>query len=395
MPEHFIRCHACGLPHPSEERVCPITGTLIIRGTSIPPPPSSSSKPPRVDSLWPPRLPSIPPLEAEDGEAPRPTRDAPLVGQLLQSRYRVLGVIAKGGMGIVYEGIHVGLQRPVAIKTIQPRFASDKTAVARFRNEAAVIGRFGHPNIVDVYDMGVLDDGSPYLVMERLQGETLTQRLRRARPLPIPESVDLAAQVASALVVTHAEGILHLDLKPDNLWLTRAGTKTGSVKVIDFGVARVIRRGEGRVDDDAVAGTPAFMAPEQASGARDIDGRVDVYALGMILYVMLTGRLPYKGASVAELLKELGEVEPMRTRMLRPEVPKALDAITMRAISKNRAERFVDAAAFGRALASIPRDALERSAEPREKPKAAGAEGDAEKVEYFLRESIIPPPPRS
>lgn len=410
MPEHFIRCQACGLPHPSEELVCPFTGSPVARSASVPPPSSSGAPrydsmpassrreaisvgPQRLDSMWPPRIPSVPPLplfEIDEPSAPRPTRDAPLLGQLLHGRYRVCGVIAKGGMGIVYEGIHVGLQRSVAIKTIQPRFARDPAAVSRFRNEAAVIGRFGHPNIVEVYDMGVLEDGSPYLVMERLEGETLTQRLRRHRPLPIPVAIDIASHVASALVVTHQEGILHLDLKPDNLWLTSRDDAPKSVKVIDFGVARIIRRESSSEDvaDESVAGTPAFMAPEQAGGARDLDGRVDIYALGMILYVMLTGRLPYKASTAAALRRELTEVSPMRVRILRPEVPKPLDALTMRAIAKDREERFTDAGSLLAALRTAPRDAAPPSSSDRVR---AAPEGESEKVEYFLRESILPP----
>lgn len=408
MPEHFVRCQACGLPHPSEEVVCPFTGAPVVLAGSVPPPPSSataradsflpaSTRPrsaaPRADSMWPPRIPSIPPLpafELDEPSAPRATPEAPLLGQLLHGRYRVCGVIARGGMGLVYEGIHVGLQRSVAIKTIQPKFARDPAAVSRFRNEAAVIGRFGHPNIVEVYDMGVLEDGSPYLVMERLEGETLTQRLRRQRPLPIAVAIDIASHVASALVVTHGEGILHLDLKPDNLWLTSRDDPPKGVKVIDFGVARIIRREAGSGDgaEEVVAGTPAFMAPEQAEGLRDLDGRVDIYALGMILYVMLTGRLPYKARSAAELRRELGEVSPMRVRMLRPEVPKPLDALTMRAIARPRGERFADATTLLAALRTAPRDAAPPSSSDRVKP---AAEGEGEKVEYFLRESILPP----
>jgi serine/threonine-protein kinase len=354
----------------------------------------------RGEPIWP-AEPALP--DELDPEQPRPTKDAPLIGRLLHGRYRILGVIAKGGMGMVYDAIHIGLRRRVAIKTLRAQYAQSKTAIARFHNEAAVVGRFGHPNIVEVYDLGVLEDGTPYLVMERLQGETVTERLARERPMPISVALNVAVQVLSALVVTHAEGILHRDLKPDNLCLITGVRGQMTVKVLDFGVAEGFNTGSQasafaamtaqQGGGYAIAGTPAFMAPEQAQGVRDLDARADLYSVGMLLYVMLTGQLPFKANTPAALLTEMARVTLVRPRMLRPDVPHALDATTMRALSLDRDERFPSATSMLDALEQVQIDAALNFADPT--PQAESQEPvdpESEKVEYFVRKSVLPPP---
>lgn len=397
-PQHFIRCQACGLPHPSDTERCPVHGTPVVRTPSVGPP--SSTRAPssrRGESVWPIDGPLPPDI---DPEKPRPTKDAPLVGRLLHDRYRILGVIAKGGMGMVYDAIHIGLRRRVAIKTLRVQYAHSKTAIARFHNEAAVAGRFGHPNIVEVYDLGVLDDGTPYLVMERLEGETITERLARERPMPIPVALDVAVQVLSALIVTHAEGILHRDLKPDNICLVGGERGPLTVKVLDFGVAEGFNTGTSMPPllqptgggAAHVAGTPAFMAPEQAQGVRDLDARADLYSVGMLLYVMLTGQLPFKAPTPQALLAEIQRVKLIRPRMLRPEVPHALDVITMRALALDRDERFPSAASMLDALEQVQIEAALGAAAPAEPPAEPPADPDSERVEYFVRKSVLPPP---
>jgi serine/threonine-protein kinase len=348
---------------------------------------------------WPPEA-QLPPDIEEDKI--HPTKEAPLLGRLLHGRYRVLDVIAKGGMGMVYDAIHVGLRRRVAIKTLRAQYARSKTAIARFHNEAALAGRFGHPNIVEVYDLGELEDGTPYLVMERLVGETVTERLARERPMPVSTAVDITAQVLSALVVTHAEGILHRDLKPDNLCIVGGDRGALTVKVLDFGVAEGFSTNVSPSSGanappsggHGIAGTPAFMAPEQAQGVRDLDARADIYAVGMILYVMLTGQLPFKTNTPAALLAEMQRVKMIRPRMLRPEVPAVLDAATMRAVAMNRDERFPDATSMLDALEQVQIEAaLAVTNPPPAMEKGDGSTGtETEKVEYFVRKSILPPP---
>lgn len=372
-------------------------GTPVVRTPSVGPPSSTRVPSSRGESVWPLEGPLPPEIDPEN---PRPTKDAPLVGRLLHDRYRILGVIAKGGMGMVYDAIHIGLRRRVAIKTLRVQYAHSKTAIARFHNEAAVAGRFGHPNIVEVYDLGVLDDGTPYLVMERLEGETITERLARERPMPIPVALDVAVQVLSALIVTHAEGILHRDLKPDNICLVGGERGPLTVKVLDFGVAEGFNTGTSMLPllqptgggAAHVAGTPAFMAPEQAQGVRDLDARADLYSVGMLLYVMLTGQLPFKAPTPQALLAEIQRVKLIRPRMLRPEVPHALDVITMRALALDRDERFPNAASMLDALEQVQIEIALGASVPAEPPAEPPADPDSERVEYFVRKSVLPPP---
>jgi serine/threonine-protein kinase len=344
---------------------------------------------------------------------PRPSADAPLVGQVLDRRYRVFGVIARGGMGVVYDAIHVGLARPVAIKTLHARYANDKVALARFQNEAAVVGRFGHRNIVEVHDMGQLEDGSPYLVMERLEGDTVTQRLQQERPMRVETAIDIALAVLNALVVTHNAGILHRDLKPDNIFIAR--TDEGPVvKVLDFGISKFVTQEMSKsalTRNGFVMGTPAYMAPEQATGDANLDARADLYSLGMILYEMLTGRLPYKANTPAALLGEIMRVTPLTPRMHRPEIHADLDALVMRALHKDREQRFPDALSMQRALQAVrgPAIAMAQAAEsryqqtPSLRPQAPPPnldvhDTDSQQVELFDRGALIgkamPGPPK-
>ena len=339
MPARFVRCQLCGIPHPADVRECPIHRKPIVAAAKM-----------EARASSPPPLPVSRP-------APSPTPTS-LVGRLLSGRYRVTGVIAAGGMGVVYDGLQVALGRRVAIKCLHPRFATDTVAIARFQNEAMVSGSFGHPHIVEVFDLGWLDDDrAPYLVMERLEGETLGQRIQREKRLPVSLVVTVARHALSALVATHARAILHRDLKPDNLFLMRVSDGPPRVKVLDFGLSKAIAP----VDEatrltrsGVVMGTPSYMAPEQAMGAPDLDARVDLYALGMILYEGLVGRLPFAARTPAALMQEIARVRPPTPRLVRPEVPAALDAAVMRAISRDRKARFADAAEMQRALASLP-----------------------------------------
>ncbi|MFO0605841.1 MAG: serine/threonine-protein kinase [Polyangiales bacterium] len=380
MAERFVRCQLCGIPHPADVRECPIHRKPIVAAA-------------KVDAR-----PSAPPSSPPPLPASRPTAaptPASLIGRLLSGRYKVTGVIAAGGMGVVYDGLQVALGRRVAIKCLHPRFATDTVAIARFQNEAMVSGSFGHPHIVEVFDLGWLDDArAPYLVMERLDGETLGARIQRERKLPIPLVVAVARQTLSALAATHARGILHRDLKPDNLFLMRAADGVARVKVLDFGLSKAMAP----VEDAArltrsgvVMGTPSYMAPEQAMGAPDLDARVDLYALGMILYEALLGRPLYTARTPAALMQEIGRVRPPTPRLVRPEVPTALDAAVMKAIARDRTKRFSDAAEMQRALAALPADDADApeadptvvSAPPSEMPRVI--DPDTTPVRLFAR----------
>lgn len=355
MAQRFIRCQLCGMPHPAEVQLCPVHMKPIVaaarptvpRRPSVPPPPVAPSDLMPRQALAP--LPSVEPAVGA------PTPVAPLVGRLLQGRYRVTGLLAQGGMGVVYDAVQVNLGRRVAIKCLHPRYARDAVAIARFQHEAVVSGGFGHPHIVEVFDMGRLEDGAPFLVMERLDGETLTARLRRERRLPLSLAVSVARQTVSALLATHARSILHRDLKPDNLFLVERGKEQPRVKVLDYGVSKAMTAvGDPRLTRAGfVMGTPAYMAPEQARGDGDLDGRADLYSVGVILYETLTGRLAYSARTPSALLLEMQRGMPPRPSMLRPEVPPLVDALVMRCIAVARDERPRDAAALQRELQQL------------------------------------------
>jgi eukaryotic-like serine/threonine-protein kinase len=353
MAERFIRCQLCGIPHPADVRECPIHRKPIVAAARMDVRPSA---PPTIPPPLPSRVVTPPPLPSARAQA----SPASLVGKLLAGRYRVTGVIASGGMGVVYDGLQVALGRRVAIKCLHPRYATDASAIARFQNEAMVSGSFGHPHIVEVFDLGWLDDErSPFLVMERLDGETLGQRLQREKKLGVGLVLTSARQVLSALVATHARGILHRDLKPDNVFLVSTHDGGVRAKVLDFGLSKAIVRGDSAMRltrSGVVMGTPSYMPPEQATGEPDLDGRVDLYALGMILYETLTGRLPYSARTPAALMIEIRRTRPAPPRLLRPDVPAVLDAAVMKALSPDRTHRFADALEMQRALSSLALD---------------------------------------
>jgi len=365
MAQRFVRCQLCGIPHPANAEECPVYRKPIVPASQMGSGASRPSAPPPAPGLAQPASPLRAPsgaVQIHDAPKPASVPGAPLVGRVLADRYRVQGVIASGGMGVVYDAIQVTLGRRVAIKCLHARYATDQVAVARFQHEAVIAGSFGHPNIVEVFDMGWVDDDrvrTPFLVMELLEGETVTDCLKRERRLKLSLAVTIALQTLSALVATHAKNILHRDLKPDNLFLVRGDGSSGvRVKVLDYGVSKPLA-----IDAAAmrltragyVMGTPSYMAPEQAMGDVELDVRVDIYSLGMILYEVITGRLPYQARTPVALIAELQRVTPPSPRLLRPEVPAALDAIVMRAIAREREQRFPDAVSMQRALVALGR----------------------------------------
>ncbi|MEZ4401494.1 MAG: serine/threonine-protein kinase [Kofleriaceae bacterium] len=288
-----------------------------------------------------------------------------LVGVTLDGRYQIERKIGEGGMGVVFAARHLVIERPLAIKVLKREVARDASTIKRFVQEARAASRIGHPNIVDVTDFGTTPDGMTYSVMEYVDGKTLSAAIKLGAPMPADRALPIAAQIAQALQAAHDKGIVHRDLKPENVFLINRDGRRDFVKIVDFGIAKVTPLDQsgalapGKADGPrltragAVFGTPEYMAPEQAAGRSDNDGRVDVYALGTILYEMLTGRVPHKSDSMVRTLamQMLDPIEPPSKVAPDQAIDPAVEAVVMKALAKKRDERYPTMAAFLGALA--------------------------------------------
>jgi serine/threonine protein kinase len=269
--------------------------------------------------------------------------------------YVVRGILGQGGMGTVYLAEHTVIGKKVAIKVLKRDLAGHDTLVARFINEARANAVVGHPGIVDVFDVGTLPSGVPYLVMEYLQGESLAQRIAKVGQLPIKQAANIAWETASAVGAAHAKGIVHRDLKPENLFLARdpSAPEVEKVKVLDFGIAKLhANPTKISTQTGAVMGTPVYMSPEQCRGARDeVDHRTDIYSLGIILYEMLVGKPPFQGEAFGDLLLRHMTEAPAPVSAANSQVPDFLEEVVMRALAKRREDRFSSMREFQKGLA--------------------------------------------
>jgi len=248
-------------------------------------------------------------------------------------RYEVEARIGAGGMAEVWRGHDRVLNRTVAIKTLLPQFARDGSFVDRFRREAQAAARLNHSGIVAVYDSG--DGDEPYIVMQYIEGRTLAEFLGAGKKLPPMQAAQIAQEIAEALAAAHAHGVIHRDIKPANVMVTR----DGKVLVMDFGIARLIAGPETAPQTSAVLGTASYLSPEQAQG-QPVDARTDIYSLGVVLYEMLTGRPPFSGDSPMAIAYKQVNATPPVPSSINPDVPPELDAVVMRALSKNPANRY-------------------------------------------------------
>ncbi len=270
-----------------------------------------------------------------------------LVGETLDGRYFVEKKIGEGGMGVVFAARHSVIERPLAIKVLKREVMRDTATIKRFIQEAKAASRIGHPNIVDVTDFGTTPDGMTYSVMEYITGQTLGHALRHGS-FPASRAIKIAVQIARALGAAHDKGIVHRDLKPENIFLVERDNRTDFVKIVDFGIAKVVPSQGANPNEPrltragSVFGTPEYMAPEQAAGKSDTDGRVDIYALGVLLYEMLTGRVPHRGDSTVRTLAMvmLDPVEPPSRIRSDGEITPELEAVILHALTKKRDARY-------------------------------------------------------
>ena len=259
---------------------------------------------------------------------------------MLGGRYRLEASIGTGGMAQVFRGFDTTLDRTVAIKILAPQFARDPSFVERFRREAQAAARLNHPNIVNVYDTGV-DGDTNYIVMEYVEGRTLAEYLSGGGKLSPVKASEIGEKVAEALAAAHAQGVIHRDIKPANIMVTR----DGRVKVMDFGIARLVAGPDTVEQTAAVLGTAAYLSPEQAQG-QSVDARSDLYSLGVVIYEMLGGRAPFTGDSAMAVAYKHVQETPLPPSSLNGDVPPSLDAVVMRALAKNPANRYQNAVEF-------------------------------------------------
>ena len=294
--------------------------------------------------------------------APREPVD-PLIGQVIDGRYHVRRVLGRGGMGVVYEAEATRLGRRLcAVKVLLPEFTRSATAVARFSREAELAARVKHPNVVEIFDTGTTPDGRGYIAMELLRGESLDRTLRRDGPLPWPRAQHIIVQICRGLAVAHAEKIVHRDMKPENCFRGERDDDPDFIKVLDFGIAKLTDEEQGEdaprlTATNSVIGTYAYMAHEQVRG-EEIDHRVDVWAVGVMLYEMLTGRLPFRGNNQGQIWTAICNYDPEPMRNVAPNmaIPEPAEAIVRRALARSRDERFPTVEALARAVAGVQPD---------------------------------------
>jgi serine/threonine-protein kinase len=289
-------------------------------------------------------------------------------------RYRVLSQLGEGGMGNVYRAVQETIEKKIALKVLKAEYSASPDMVVRFQREAVSACRIKHPNVVDVFDLGQLEDGRFFLAMDLLEGRDLAQLIAATGPLSAARGVHLALQICRALNAAHQSGIVHRDLKPENIFLHRTSDGDEIVKIVDFGIAHVLAHGTDPPPTNisstdlapsdrlltrvgSVFGTPEYMAPEQAQGMH-IDHRADIYATGVILFKIFTGQTPFSGSSFLEIIARQVNEAPPRMSKVNPEldIPKELEQVIMQALSKSKEDRFENMARFAQAIAYASRD---------------------------------------
>jgi serine/threonine-protein kinase len=281
---------------------------------------------------------------------------------MVAEKYRVERLIGSGGMAEVYAAVNIKTERRVALKWILPVLAQSREVMLRFRREALAAGRINHPNVVAIFDV-VEHQGSACMVMELLDGEMLSDRQIRTGPLPFIDAVAIMLPAMRGVAAAHAQGVIHRDIKPHNIFLCLdADSSIREVKVLDFGVSKLTVVDAATVGDITlsgnVVGTPEYMAPEQIRAGKEVDHRIDVYSLGVVLYEMLAGRPPYVNQHFSGLMLEIMQHDPPPLSRFRPDVPRRLAGVISRAMKREPEQRFADVPSFIQALEMVARDDL-------------------------------------
>jgi eukaryotic-like serine/threonine-protein kinase len=270
-------------------------------------------------------------------------------GDVLDGRYRIEHVIAEGGVAIVVAAEQLGLDRHVAIKLLRPETLADRHLVEHFKSEGSLAAKIKSEHVVRIHDVGEGVGIGPYMVMELLEGHDLEQRLQ-AGPIAMEEAVDYVLQACDALVEAHHLRIVHRDIKPANLFLASRPPRPPIVKIIDFGISKVVPRTFDGAEPEAYAGTPAYMSPEQIIHGQPVDARADIWALGVVLFELLTGQLPFPLGAPQQMLEKICTTPPIRLRALRPDLPEQLEGIILKCLTRDVSRRYATIAELAAAL---------------------------------------------
>lgn len=269
------------------------------------------------------------------------------VGDILAGKYRIEHILGTGGMGVVVAAYHIHLEEPVAIKFLLPEMLDNSEVVARFAREARAAVKIKNEHVARVTDVGTLDNGAPYMVMEHLKGADLSTVLMRRGSLPIADVAEYVLQACEAISEAHALGIVHRDLKPANLFLVRQSDGTDSIKVLDFGISKMTglvtsRSGMALTGTMTAMGSPLYMSPEQMSSSRDVDARTDIWAIGAILYELVTGRPPFDAETIPQLCAMILQERPPPMSDRRADLPPGFEAVVLRCLQKDRDARYAN-----------------------------------------------------